>query len=239
MKYISIIFFLALCAPCFAQPDKMDHFMPDPTLIIGGSFQKFNGLNDRISNFQQYKKLPDYTATLEIGWLKEHKRVVSAAGINIASSMSGNHNEKSSSLRSLGAHADIGYDLVKSKMVMLYPLIGIGYEMYQARFFQDNSSVDFNNVAQSPTLQNSIGPVAFTNAFLTYRAGLGFAVHSQKYPGNSIGLQAGYSGSFSSHAWKSNEGQTLSNAPEDKLSKVFVGLVFTCSPMSMMHHDMH
>ncbi|MBK8495698.1 MAG: hypothetical protein IPL50_12275 [Chitinophagaceae bacterium] len=39
--------------------------------------------------------------------------------------------------------------------------------------------------------------------------------------------QASYTGSFSSQAWKSSERQELANAPEDRLSRFNVGLVFS------------
>ena len=152
--------------------------------------------------------------------------------------MSGDRNEKSSSLRSMGVHAEIGYNLLNSKMVLLYPLAGLGYEMYQARFFKDNSSVDFNDVLQSSTVQNSITPVTFKNSFFNYRLGFGISLKSPKYPSNSIGLQAGYVGSFSSISWRGNDNQDLMNAPKDKLSRIYVGLVLAFSPWGMMK-DMH
>jgi len=212
----------------------MENTFPQATLIFGAGFEKFNGLNSRVANLPQYKTLPGYTGTVELGWLKERHRFVSNVGINLGSSMSGDRNQKSSTLHSAGAHADIGYDVIGTKMLMLYPLAGIGYEMYQARFYKDNSGVDFNDVLQSAALQNSISSVSFRNSFFTYRLGIGVAIRSQKYPSSSIGLQAGYTGSFSSHAWKSNENQDLNNAPVDKLSKIYVGLVLACSPWEMM-----
>ena len=238
MKIIRVILLLAICNPCLAQEDKSYHLMPAPSIVIGGSFQKFDNLNSRVANFPQYKQLPSAMGTIELGWLKEHHRFISGAGIFIGSSMSGNRNEKSSSLRSMGVHAEIGYNLLDSKKVILYPLAGIGYEKYQAKFFIDNSAVDFNNVLQSPAVQNSIDPVSFRNSFFTYRLGMGISFRSPKYPSNSIGLQAGYVGSFSSNSWKSNDGQDLMNAPSDKLSKIYVGLVLTFSPWGMMK-EMH
>jgi len=237
MKIIRIIFLLAICKPCVAQEDKSYHMMPAPSVVIGGSFQKFDNLNSRISNLPQYKQLPSSMGTIELGWLKEHRRFVSGAGIYLGSSMSGDPSEKSSALRSMGIHAEIGYNLLDSKKIILYPLAGIGYEKYQARFFKDNSTVDFNDVLQSPTVQNSIDPVSFRNSFFTYRLGMGISLKSPKYPSNSIGLQAGYVGSFSSNEWKSNDSQDLRNAPSDKLSKIYVGLVLTFSPWGMMKEN--
>src|SRR5579871_2571259 len=200
----------------FTQEHKMYDFVPEATLVIGGSFQNFSGLNNRVENLSQYKKLPGYMGTVELGWLKARKRIVSVAGITLGSSLSGDRHEKSSALSSAGVYAGIGYDVIGSKMITLYPMIGLGYEMYKAQFYRDNSGVDFDQVLQSAAVRNSISSVSFKNGFFTYRAGAGLALHSKKYPSNSIGLQAAYVGSFSSNAWRSNENQDLMNAPEDK-----------------------
>jgi hypothetical protein len=238
MKITHLFFFMLIALPCLAQQNKMEGFMPQPTLAFGGSFENFNGLNSRVANLPQYKKLPGHTGTIELGWFKERNNLISIAGINLGSSMTGDKHEKSSALRSAGVHIDIGYDVIGNKMVTLYPMLGLGYEMYQARFYRDNSAVDFNDVLTSTAVQNSITPVSFKNGFFEYRVGAGVALHSPKYPSNSIGLQAGYVGSFSSNAWRSSDNQDLANSPEDKLSKVYVALILTFSPWSMMK-EMH
>jgi len=52
-----------------------------------------------------------------------------------------------------------------------------------------------------------------------------------------MGIQAGYAGSFEARPWRSNEGQSLANAPEDKLSQFFVALVFTSMPKMFRKKD--
>src|SRR6185295_8000418 len=128
--------------------------------------------------------------------LKERNRVISNAGVMIGSSMSGHRDEKSSTIRYLGFNADIGYDVLKSDMIMLYPFAGLGLQAYQAVFYKDNSVVDFDDVLGSSAVQNSITPVKFKNRFVVYRAGFGISFKSPKDPSNSIGIQAGYTGSF-------------------------------------------
>ena len=108
-------------------------------------------------------------------------------------------------------------------------------ERYQARFFTDNSAVDFNSVLESPTVQNNIRPVDFKNAFLTYRAGAGLMFRSPKSPGHSIGLHGGYVGSFRDHEWRSNANQELANAPKEGIGRVHVALVFLSQPRFMRH----
>ncbi|MBS1916033.1 MAG: hypothetical protein JST87_07125 [Bacteroidetes bacterium] len=234
MKIICTAILCTFILSGMAQEHKMYDFVPEATLVIGGSFQNFSGLNNRVENLSQYKKLPGYMGTVELGWLKARNRIVSVAGITLGSSLSGDRHQKSSALSTAGVYAGVGYDVIGSKMITLYPMVGVGYEMYRAKFYRDNSSVDFDQVLQSAAVQNSISPVSFRNGFFTYRAGVGVALHSKRYPANSIGLQAGYVGSFSSNAWRSNENQDLMNAPEDKVSKIYLGVVLAFSPWEMM-----
>ncbi len=232
-------FLLALCCCCTlfsqAQMDKWEAFIPQMSQGIGGGFQKFNGLNGRIANFPQYKGLPSYTANLDMGWFKEKKRVISSGGFSAGSSMGANHDKESSTIRFLGLHADAGYNLLRGDRVLLYPLVGLGLESYQARFFQDNSGVDFNNLLGSSAVQNNVRPLELKNFFFNYRLGLGVAFRNPAMPHSSIGLQAGYTGSFSSHDWRTNNNQVLMNAPEDKLSRVYVSLTMICQPWYMHH----
>ena len=240
MKKIIVSFFpLVMALNSIAQDhhhdkDKKDEkYRPMITHSIGGSFQQFDGLNGRVTGLPQYKQLKDYTATLGLGWLKERNRVISAAGLTVGSSMSGDRDKKSSTVRYFGLNADIGYDLLKSEKLMLYPLAGIGFQRYQTIFYKDNSAIAFDDVLESPAVQNSISSVRFNNSFVVYRFGIGFSVKSPKYPSHSIGIQAGYTGSFKKNDWKSNENQVLGNAPKDKISQFYIGLVFTSKPMFM------
>jgi hypothetical protein len=242
MKIIISSLLLAIAFSSAAQHEehhehargKMKRFLPSISRSLGGSFQQFDGLNGRVANLPQYKQLKDNTATLGLGWFKEQNRFISEAGFTLGSSMSGKRDEKSSTIRYIGFNADLGYDLLKSDKITLYPLAGLGFQTYQAIFYKDNTGVDFNEVLQSPTVQNNTNSVRFKNSFLVYRAGLGVAFKSPKYPSSSIGLQAGYTGSFTKHDWKTNEGQSLGNAPEDRISQFYISLVLTSKPWMMM-----
>jgi len=232
MKTITSLLFISLCLSSFAQENKME-FFPEMSRGAGISFQKFDGLNNRIANFPQYKQIRDATGVLQLGWFKESHQFISQMTLMAGSSMSGDRDAKSSTIRYLGAGADIGYDFLKSDKVALYPLVGLGYQAYQARFFKDNTAVDFNSVLASSTVQNNIKSLDLTNGFFNYRLGAGIAATSAKRHA-SIGIQALYTGSFQNRAWRSNQDQTLSNAPSDKLSQVYIGLVITASPLFMM-----
>jgi hypothetical protein len=236
MKKIFLFVLVLASAGLQAQHHKFEDFMPQSVLGIGVSFQNFDGLNSRIANFDQYKQLKDQTGTLQLGWLKERKRIVSGFNLSGGTGLSGSRGKKSSNMRYIGLGGDIGYSVIKNKQAMLYPFAGLGYQWYQARFYKDNSSVPFDEVLQSPNVQNDISALGFKNEFFTYRLGIGIILTSPKHPSGGIGLQAGYSGSFQERAWTGNENQTLGNAPKDGLSQFFISLVFTHKPMMMKHH---
>ena len=240
MKTILSLFLVLVCAASYSQDNnnkmKMTAEMfPEMSRAAGVSFQKFDGLNSRIANFPQYKEVRNATGVLQLGWFKESHQFISQINLMGGSSMSGDRDKRSSTIRYLGAGAEIGYDVIKDEKIALFPLVGLGYQRYQARFFRDNSSINFNDVLQSPTLQNNLHSLDLTNGFFNYRLGIGIAARSVKHS-CSIGLQAMYTGSFKDRAWRTNQDQTLLNAPVDKLSQIYAGLVFTCRPFWMMKH---
>jgi hypothetical protein len=226
--------FLLFSLAAFSQEEKYQMDFPDMSRGLGVSFQKFNGLNNRIANYPQYKQVKDATGVLQLGWFKEKKQFITQGLLMGGSSMSGDRDKRSSTIRYLGVSFDIGYDVLKNKRVSLYPLAGIGYQAYQARFYKDNSTVDFNDVLQNSVVQNSTRPLDLRNSFVNYRFGLGVAARSPKH-NCSIGVQAVYTGSFKDHSWRSADNQLLLNAPVDGLSQIYAGLVFTCRPFFMMH----
>lgn len=234
MKISILLLAATISLSAYAQPGKKDNgmLMPMTTQGIGISFQKFDGLNSRIANFPQYKKLNDHMWTLSLGSIKERNNFISAFTVTGGSSMSGDRDKKSSAIRSLGGGIDFGYDVIPAKQIMLYPTVGIGFEGYQARFYKDNSAVDFDVVLGSPTAQNNIRSVKFNNSFLTYRFGLGFAFKNPKLT-NAIGIQAGYVGSFKDRSWKSSENQSLAGSPKDGLSRFNVSLIMMGMPKMM------
>jgi hypothetical protein len=213
---------------------KTDRTLSMSTLSIGGGLQEFDGLNSRIDNNNAYRTLRDYTALLHLGFMKERNRFISMINLGLGSTMSGDRQRRSSTVRFIGVGADIGYDLVAAERVMFYPLVGLGYEWYQAKFFRDVSNLSFNEVIQNPLVQPAISPIAFTNSFFNYKVGLGVNLFAPHDGGASIGLQAAYVGSFQDREWRSREGQELGNAPEDRLGRFQVSIVLTHSRRSYM-----
>ena len=235
MKTTIVLCLFAISSTVIAQETKKSGVQPYMMHGIGASFQEFDGLNSRIADFPQYKELGDHMATLQLGWLKEHDRVISAFSLLAGSSMGADKDERSSTIRFLGVGADLGYNVLNSARIKLYPMVGIGFEKYQAKFFKDNSAVDFNDVLESSAVQNNLRPGEFKNSFVTYRAGGGLSFTCPKMPAHSVGLQAGYVGSFKDHAWRSEYNQDVKNAPEDGIGRVFVSVVFLTRPGFMKH----
>jgi len=209
-----------------AKWEKMRSNAPIMTNGIGMSFQNFDGLNHRIAGFPQYKGLNNRMYTLTAGSMHVMNNFVSQMSITGGSGLTGNPNEKSSTLRSIGGGIDLGYDVIPSKSVMLYPLVGIGGETFHAIYYRDVSTVEFDAVANSTTVQNSIRKTKFVNSAFTYRLGLGMSFASPKDMG-SIGIQAGYVSGFHDEKWKSAEYQNLANAPHDIIKRFSVSLIFS------------
>ena len=239
MKCIILVSLLAASLSLSAQDtgdktNKMDkkNFSAWISKGIGVSFQKFEGLNSRIAAFPQYESLKDHMFTLSLGSMHVVNNFVTQITGTAGSSMSGDRDKKSSALRFLSGGLDFGYDVIPADRIMLYPLVGVGVETYHALFYKDISDVDFDDVLGSSEVQNDIRSVKFVNTFVTYRLGLGFALKSPRGHG-TIGLQAGYAGSFSDKSWKSSENQSLNNSPSDNLSRIYVSLIFS-GRMGMM-----
>ncbi|MEO8768443.1 MAG: hypothetical protein ABI402_00090 [Ferruginibacter sp.] len=236
MKRIILFLLTCLSVSANAQTNTKKDFEPPLVLRgIGVSFQKFDGLNSRIANLPQYKKLRDHAGTLDLGFMKVHNRFISEIDFTAGSSMSGDRDKKSSTIRYLGAGIDIGYDVIRSEKILLYPLVGLGGLRYQARFYKDNSAIPFDIVLASSDAQNNIRPVDFLNSFFTYRLGLGFALRAPKDPSCILGIQAGYTGSFKDRSWKSSDNQELAGAPVDGISQFHVSLIMTGMPKMGKH----
>jgi opacity protein-like surface antigen len=216
--------------------EKMKQYMPVMTKSIGVSFQEFDGLNNRMAGFPQYKTLRGHTWTVGLGSMHNIKNFISQINVKAGSSLTGDPDERSSAVRTFGGSLDLGYDVIPSARIMLYPMAGIGTESFHAIFYKDVNAVDFDDVASSPSAQNSIRSVKFTNRFTTYRFGLGLGFKSPD-GAHSIGLQGFYEGSFKDNKpWRSSENQSLSGAPVDDLERISVSLVITGNMMGMGKH---
>jgi hypothetical protein len=196
---------------------------------IGLTGQKFDNLNDRIDNYPQYKALPEVIFSIGAGSILEKGHFVVLNGISLGYAMNGNKEKKNSTLGYLGINGDVGYNFLGStSKAKIYPTVGLGLEGYRARFNKAVEDVSFNAVLGSNELQNDVRSVTFYNLFFNYRVGLNLALESPDKSG-SMGLQLGYTGSFTENSWRINYNQKLQNAPEDRLTRLFANLYFTKS----------
>lgn len=225
MKLFQILFCIHfLCATSFAQKSK-----PEIKRLFfhshGISFQKFENLNKRVAVYSQFEQAKNSTGTLQFGTFAERKRIITGFSINGGSSLNGDREKKSTATSFIGLSADVGYNLLKSSRVSLYPFAGLGYETYKVKYNRDVSSIPFDSVLQSNNFQQRAENLVFNNSFLVYRLGMGLFVTSIKNTQNSLGLQVGYTGAFSSQEWKINKTQILMNSPKDMLSKISASLL--------------
>lgn len=234
MRSIILVCLLVAVVPAFSQYKHSAADAPYGTFGIGVGFQDFEAINNRIENYPQYKQLRDVTGLLQLGWIKEKRRVISIFNVMAGSTMSGDRDKRSSVVKFIGVQGDIGYDVIKNDRVMLYPYAGIGYEWYKARFFRDVSSVEFDDVLENVNTRDAIKSTDLKNAFFLYQVGLGFAVKNPRNPNKLIGIQAAYSGSFEDRTWRSNENQVLTGSPEDDLGRFHISLILGAKPQ-MMH----
>jgi hypothetical protein len=212
--------------------EKMKKNMPMMTKSVGVSFVEFDRLNSRMAEFPQYKTAPDHIFTISMGSMHVMNNFITQTTLTAGSSLTGDREERSTALRILGVGFDLGYDVIPADRVMLYPMVGVGAETYHAIFNKDVNAVDFDDVAASPAVQNSIRTLKFTQTNIMYRLGLGLAFKSPKHNG-TIGLQGGYAGGFRNRGWKSAEYQKLEGAPVDDIRRFSVSLVLTGG--MMMH----
>lgn len=217
-----------------AKWEKMKSMKPILVRGIGVSFQNFDALNNRIAEFPQYDGLNNTVWTISLGSMHVINNFVSQLSVTAGSSLTGNPSAKSSTLFTIGGGFDIGYDVIPSSKFMLYPLVGIGGETFHAIYYRDVNAVEFDAVANSTTVQNSIHKTKFVNAAFTYRLGLGMSVKSPMDEHASIGLQVGYVSGFHDERWKSAEYQNLSNSPQDIIKRFAVSLIFSGGKMMGM-----
>jgi hypothetical protein len=221
MKFVQLTFWLIIFsmtahAQSMGKPKVKRYFFHSH----GISLQKFENLNKRIAAYPQFEKAKNSTGTLQFGTFAERERLITGFSINAGSSLSGDREKKSTATSFFGLSADIGYNLLKSSRVSLYPFTGLGYETYKVKYNRDVSSIPFDSVLLSNTFQQRAENLVFNNSFLVYRLGVGLFVTSKKHMQNSIGFQVGYTGGFGEEEWKINTTQTLLNSPKDKLSKL-------------------
>jgi hypothetical protein len=220
-----IIVFSLILNSTQAQSDKKAKVKRYLYHSHGISFQNFENLNARVALYPQYAKAKSSTGTLQFGVFAQRNRWLTSYSINGGNSLSGDRKKKNSATIFLGSSADLGYNIIQSNRLSIYPFAGFGYENYKLKYNRDISALPFDSVLQSSAYLQEIEQPVFNNAFLAYRFGFGMFVTSRKFQQNSIGLQVGYTGSFGEKDWKANKTQILLNSPQDALAKVFASVL--------------
>jgi hypothetical protein len=248
MKKFIVLLFIVPAFGAFAQNDIVMHQMgmnhgydSNSTVSfyrnLGVSVQKFDNLNSRIKGFQQYKALPEVIASIGFGSITQKGHFVGINGVTLGWARNGNGKKVNSTLGLLGLSADAGYDFLgKDSRVHIYPTVGLGLEGYRARLNKDPQDISFNGALGSNDQQNNLRAFNIYNLFFNYRLGLNFGFQS-KDKTSGIGLQLGYTGSFSKQTWNVNNGQVLLNSPEDRLSRLYANLYLT-KTLNWNHHRM-
>ena len=224
MKFIIAVILLLHTSIPFCQvktvPDRVVF-----TYGFGYHHQSFDGLKSRLVNRPEYEKPGSSIFSVNAGWNVERNHFLFDASFVFGNSFTGDADKRSSSLSLFGTSLQIGYNFSNSQKFRIYPFAGLSYNSYIAQLNKDVSSISFDSVLQSNTVQQRTEPVKFTNGFLCYHAGFGIDFIKRK--GNymrSIGLRASYNGSFSKVTWRINETQLLQNAPSDNISQFNVSL---------------
>ena len=99
MKIIMSLFLLCAVATSQAQEVKKVKAHPQIFHSIGGSFQDFEGLNNRVANRPEYKTLRDNGGTLGLGWIADCNRLITSGSLTLGSTMSGDKHKRSSTVR--------------------------------------------------------------------------------------------------------------------------------------------
>ena len=205
---------------------------------LGLTSQEFENLNARIDDHSSYKTLPEWIFSIGMGSMVQKGHFVALNGISVGYAMNGNKEKKNATLGYLGVNGDIGYNFLGStSRAQVFPTVGLGLEGFRSRFNKDVSGIPFNTVLGDEDVQNDIESVTFYNLFFNYRVGLNFALQSPDKSG-SIGIQLGYTGSFTENPWRADFNKHLQNAPEDRLSRMFANLYFAKS-LKWGAHKMH
>ena len=188
--------------------------------------QSFNNLNSRLASLgSAYEKVPQSIFGFSTGVISMKNNFLSKMNFSFGTAFKRNEEKRNTELFAFQSSIEFGYNFSKNRNIQFYPLIGIGISTFNVRLYKDLSSINFNDVLQSPTVQASTSPVKLANSFGNYK--VGFEVDFLNRSGfRALAIIAGYTGSFEQSSWKVNNTQEVANAPADGLSQFFVGLNF-------------
>ena len=231
MKKIIISLFLVLPFLVKAQSNegsKKADTVYKRIFYLGYNYQNqsFNNLNSRLASLgSAYEKVPQSIFGFSTGVISMKNNFLSKMNFSFGTAFKRNEEKRNTELFAFQSSIEFGYNFSKNRNIQFYPLVGIGVSTFNVRLYKDLSSINFNDILQSPTVQASTSPVKLANTFGNYK--VGFEVDFLNRSGfRALAIIAGYSGSFEQSSWKVNKTQEVANAPADGLSQFFVGLNF-------------
>ena len=218
------LLFISIPIILLAQKNDNDRFDFYYGPAIAG--QDFSNLNNRIAAHLEFEQLENATWGAVLGWVAEAENVIFDYHFSFGGNKSGDAEKKHTNLFSFGWYAEFGYNFSKNKKIRFYPLVSGGYESFQAKLYKDISSIPFDTLLVSPPAQQQTESIGFSDSYFIYKLGAGLDFLKNKKHFRGIGIRAGYAGNITNRDWKTNDGQSLFNAPKDKLSQWFVAINF-------------
>jgi hypothetical protein len=218
------------CAALFAETTPVDTATCKKDaghtgfLIVGGGMRNVEDANEALQA-QALPGLSKYYAAVGFGGKTRFKRLIGTSEFLGAFSNRWESADKISALYSATGTLNIGFDLVNSERIDLYPLLGVGGGILNL-YVRDKEKTfaQFSPGASTP--------INMYQSTLLLNAGLGFDLISpMKFDGKSrsVGLRIGYMfDPTTKSAWQQN-GTKVTNGPAPDLSGLYVKLILGSS----------
>jgi hypothetical protein len=228
MKLFLSACLLFVSALAFSQSQKNDSTTGFLYWGFGYQYQSFGNLSNRIGSRPEFEKPGSSMANIFLGINKENSGFIRDFQVHFSASTKGDDEKRNTSILGGGAAFTVGYNFSKKANFRIYPFVGVSGETYYAKFNRDISSISFDSILVSNTVQQRTEPVSFTNMFFCYQGGIAVDFINTKYRFlRSIGLRASYTGSFKSRNWRVNDNQLIANAPSDRIGQFNGSLLFS------------
>jgi hypothetical protein len=229
MKKLLCLLTLMMVLKSQAQKNKKDttettHFY----FGLGGNFQSFSGLNNRLASRPEYQKVEGNQAAFVFGWQSMyHNQWIVDYAMSYGNTLSGDKERKSSNLDAVSFSVNLGYNVLAktNPRIRLFPFIGVSGDRVSARLNKDISALPFDSVLASTSFQQRTQSLKFSNTFLSFNGGIGVDFVNKKYPNRGLGVVVGYTSSFKERDWRANDDQLLTNAPKDKLGRFYFRVI--------------
>lgn len=228
MKLPLLACVLLISSSIFSQTKSSDSTTSMVYWGFGYQYQSFGNLSNRIATRPEFEKPGSSMANLFVGINRETSGFIRDFQVHFGAGTKGNDEKRNTAIMSGGAAIMLGYNVSKKQSFRFYPFVGVSGETYFAKFNRDVSSISFDSVLISNTVQQRTEPVTFSNMFFCYQGGLAADFVNTKYRFlTSLGLRVSYTGSFKNRSWRVNDNQLIAGAPSDRISQFNASLLFS------------